>query len=158
LSDHTGLRQSQLWTLAWLVCCNLFYTHIFLVFVLRSIPNHIPLMPRSHQTLHLVATVKLLGIMCQFRCWPTTLYTITTGDANGWCLMPRSHQTLRPEPTVILLGIMFRNKCWTTTFDTITTGDADGWCRKHLVWSAPQLAGVINPSNIGLQIIATSDY
>jgi hypothetical protein len=43
-------------------------------------------MPRSHQTFCLVVAVKLLGIMFQFRCWPTIFYTITAGDANGWCL------------------------------------------------------------------------
>jgi len=43
------------------------------------------LMPRSHQTFRLVSIVRLLGIMFRFRCWPTTFYTITTGDANGWC-------------------------------------------------------------------------
>jgi hypothetical protein len=43
-------------------------------------------MPRSHQTFRLVSTVKLLGIMFRSRCWPTTFYTITAGDVNGWCL------------------------------------------------------------------------
>jgi hypothetical protein len=42
-------------------------------------------MPRSHQTLRMVPTVKLLGIMFRNRCWPTTFDTITIGDADGRC-------------------------------------------------------------------------
>ena len=43
-------------------------------------------MPRSHQTFCPVLAVDLLGIMLRSRCWPATLHTITTGEADGWCL------------------------------------------------------------------------
>ena len=40
---------------------------------------------RSHQTFCPDPAVKLPGIMLRNRCWPTTFYTITVGDANAWC-------------------------------------------------------------------------
>jgi hypothetical protein len=53
---------------------------------MSSSPGPVPLMPRSHQTFRLVPTMKLLGIMFKNRCWPTIFYTISAGDADGWCL------------------------------------------------------------------------
>ena len=40
---------------------------------------------QSHQTLCLVPTVKLLGIMLKSRCEATTFHISTAGDANRWC-------------------------------------------------------------------------
>ena len=28
---------------------------------------------------------EIVGIMLRNRCWPTTFFTITVGDADGWC-------------------------------------------------------------------------
>ena len=41
------------------------------------------LMPRSHQHLRLVPTVKLLEFLLRNRRWPTTFYTVAVGDAEN---------------------------------------------------------------------------
>ena len=48
------------------------------------------LIPRSHQTSSLIPTVSFAGDYCVLRnsCWPTTLYIIIVGDADGWCDQP----------------------------------------------------------------------
>jgi hypothetical protein len=40
---------------------------------------------RSHQTFFPIPIVKLLGIMFRNGCCPTTIHTITVGDADGLC-------------------------------------------------------------------------
>ena len=35
---------------------------------------------QSHQTFHMILTLKLLRIMLRNRCWPTTFHIITTGQ------------------------------------------------------------------------------
>ena len=102
------------------------------------------LMPGSHQTFHLVLDMKLLGIMLRNRWWPTTFFTITTGDADGWCRncpvwsaphVPITPKFCRPFSIVKSLGIVLRNRCWPITFHIIIDGGVHRWCQEWPVWS-----------------------
>jgi hypothetical protein len=57
------------------------------------------LRPQSHPTFRPVLAMKLLGIMLRNRCWPATLYTITTeiltdGTRSGRCDRPLNYISL----------------------------------------------------------------
>ena len=74
-------------------CCLLVHEDVSLFGdgLLRGLSHGLPqsnviIRLQCHQTFRLVPTVKLLGIMLKNRYWPTTFYTITIEDADGWCL------------------------------------------------------------------------
>ena len=69
------------------------------LFILRKMPWSITwLTPQSHQNLHPVQTMKLLGTMLRNRCWPTTFHTITTGDVDKWCAQPLIEPIMGSSP------------------------------------------------------------
>ena len=92
--DHTKLSfRFQSWN-CWGLCSNIDVGPPLFTLLQLEMPTDgarsdrcdEPHKPWSHQIFLWVPAMKLLGTMFQHRCWPTTVHTITAGDADGWCL------------------------------------------------------------------------